>query len=218
MNRKSRFTLLGICLASAFSNAALAATVTQAEAQAQLSLIPATATRQAAEHVLTDLISAGVPVTQALAVVSDAVKHNYNASQLRQVGTGIGQQTQHNVPANYAVKTADDAINANYPAARTLKALNSLRAELSHGKTPEQAYEAVSSGIANNTFDEADEHRSTGIAEANVSANAHLPASAAAGANAGLGQNSSMTANGGVASNALPGLRSLGGAGPGMHR
>ncbi|HET9114103.1 MAG TPA: hypothetical protein VFN66_09580 [Burkholderiales bacterium] len=217
MNRKSRFTLLGICLASAFSNAALAAATTQAEANAQLNLIPVTATRQAAEQVLGNLVAAGVPVSQALEVVSDAVKHNYNASQLRQVGTGIGQQGQ-SVPESYAVKTADDAINANYPVARTLKALNSLRAELSHGKTPEQAYEAVSSGIANNTFDEADEHRSTGMAEANVSANAHLPASAAAGANAGLGQNSSMTANGGVAANALPGLRSLGGAGSGMHR
>ncbi|MHB0989712.1 MAG: hypothetical protein ACYC3O_05540 [Burkholderiales bacterium] len=212
MNTQSRYTLLGICLVSAFGNAALAATVTQAEATAQLNLIPVTATRQAAEQVLTNLISKGVPVSQALAVVSDAVKHNYNASQLSQVGAGIGQQAQQNVPANYAVKTADDAINANYPAARTLKALNSLRAELNHGKTPEQAYEAISTGIANNTFDDADDHRSTGMAEANISASAHLPANATMGANAG------MAANAGASPNAVLGVKSFGGAGLGMHR
>ncbi len=217
MNIQSRYTLLGICLVSAFSNAALAATVTQAEANAQLNLIPVTATRQAAEQVLTNLISKGVPVSQALAVVSDAVKHNYNASQLSQVGAGIGQQTQQNVPANYAVKTADDAINANYPAARTLRALNSLRAELNHGKTPEQAYEAISTGIANNTFDDADDHRSTGMAEANVSASAHLPANAMGG-NTGVAENAGMAGNAGVATTGVLGVKSFAGAGVGMHR
>ncbi len=217
MKTKFYYTILGICLSSVFSNVALAAT--QAEANAQLALIPVAATRHAAQEVLNNLVSAGAPVSQALAVVSDAVKHNYNAVQLRQVGAEISEQAQQKISTAYTVKIADKAINANYTTAQTIKTLNTLRDKVNQGKSAEQAYLSVNSGIVNENYvANADNHHSAGMNGASMSANADMRAGAGMGAGAGMasgaGAGMASGAGAGMASGAGAGMAS--GAGTGM--
>ena len=146
MKNKHYSLLLATLLVALSSGTALA--VTQQEANAQLDRILVMEIRDAAQEVLNTLVSAGCPVDQALLVVNNAVKHNYNAAELRQIGAEMSEQLQQKMPVDYVVKTADNAINANYPAKDTVKALNAFQSKVKKGIPAKQAFESVNSDIA----------------------------------------------------------------------
>jgi hypothetical protein len=100
MKAKHTSLVLSTLLAALISSSALA--VTQVEAHAQLDQIPATQSRAAAHEVLDTLVSSGVSVDSALAVVTDAVSQNVDAGQLRQMGTEIRTRVEQNVSVEQA--------------------------------------------------------------------------------------------------------------------
>ena len=119
-----------------------ASAVTEQGAHAQLNSIPAKASdaRQAAHGVLSDLVSAGVPVDQAYEVVRSGIEHNYNASDLRQVGAEIREQVQQGIPAEYVTRMADQAIDASNSATAAQNVLDTFQARVEQGMPADQAY------------------------------------------------------------------------------
>ena len=148
MNKRLPLILIAVLTAS-LSTSAVA--MTEHQANAQLDRIASSnESRQEARETLNTLIAHGVPVDQALAVVSSAVEHHYTASEIRQLGTGLRALLQDKVPAKYAVDTARRAIDANYSAADTFSTLNKFDRQVRQGVPAARAHAEINSAMTRN--------------------------------------------------------------------
>lgn len=145
MKTKQISLLLSALLVTLFNGVAVAAT--QQEAEAQLDRIPALDDRSAAKQVLNNLVQAGMPVDDALSVVTNAIKRDYDPAGLRSVGAEMREQLQQGIPSGMVVRTAENAINANYSAAQAVGVLNAFQGAVNSGTPAEQAFVNVNSGI-----------------------------------------------------------------------
>ena len=113
---------------------------TPREAHAQLDQIKAGVRPRGAHETLSKLISDGMPPYNALAIVSDALKHQCTATQVRQLSVSMREHLRQGVPSGYVAGMADYVIRAGYSIAETHKIFNAFRRKVQDGVPVNQAY------------------------------------------------------------------------------
>lgn len=103
--------LLSALLSAHFKRELL--TVTPRDAWLQVDRLAAGARREAAQATLAGLIADGLPVCNASAIVTDALKHRWPASKLRQLGATMRALVEHGLPCDEVAKIAERVINSS---------------------------------------------------------------------------------------------------------
>lgn len=102
--------LLSALLTAHFNSGALM--FTPREAYLQTDKLAAGACHEAAHATLASLMADGLPVYNALAIVTDALKHRWSAAKLRQLGATIHELMMQGMCCDHVAGIAERVINS----------------------------------------------------------------------------------------------------------
>lgn len=87
--------------------------LTPCDAHLRTSKLAVGARREASHATLASLMADGLPVYNALALVTDALKHRWSAKKLRELGATMHALAKHGMPLEYLAGIAERVINSS---------------------------------------------------------------------------------------------------------